>query len=74
MAKTYSTCEAKARFSGAASACTGARETVTVTYHGEPVAEVRPVRPARSDLDARIRDLHEASVLADTRWRGTLPW
>lgn len=41
-ADRFSTCEAKARFSEVLRRVREGR-TVTVTYHGEPVAEIRPL-------------------------------
>jgi prevent-host-death family protein len=42
---TYSTYEAKARFSELLRKVRSGR-SVTITYHGEPVAELRPIEPA----------------------------
>ena len=44
MAVTYSTYEAKARFSEVLRQVREG-ETVTVTYRGEPVAEIRLIQP-----------------------------
>ena len=45
---TYSTYEAKARFSEVLRQVR-AGTTVTVTYRGEPVAEIRPIEPPAHD-------------------------
>ncbi len=53
---TYSTYEAKAKFS---QLLRQVREgmTVQVSYHGEPVAEIRPLKKARGGTEARIAEL-----------------
>ncbi len=63
--KTYSTYEAKARFSEILRAVRERGETVTVSYHGEPVAEIRPLpRPEAEDpLTARVRALEAQGVV-----------
>jgi prevent-host-death family protein len=62
MGRAYSTYEAKAKLS---EIIRRVREgqTVTITYHGRPVAEVRPVPPERQGLDDRIRQLEERGVI-----------
>jgi prevent-host-death family protein len=60
MKKTYSTYEAKAQFSAILRLVRERGETVIVSYHGEPVAEIRPVRRAAEDpLRERLRRLEE---------------
>jgi len=59
--KRYSTYEAKARFSELMSKVREG-ETVVITYHGEPAAELRPVSQA-AGLDARIERLRAAGRL-----------
>lgn len=61
MADTYSTYEAKARFSELLRKVRSGR-SVTITYHGEPVAELRPIRPADS-AEARIDQLSQRGLL-----------
>lgn len=58
---TYSTYEAKARFSELLRRVRDGR-TVTVTYHGEPVAEVRPLR-RETGTAARIEELARRGAL-----------
>lgn len=70
MSKQYSTYEAKARFS---ELLRKVREgqTVTISYHGEPVAELRPIeKPAGTA--ARLERLLDCGVLvpAETRRGG----
>ena len=70
MAITYTTYEAKARFSEVIRHVREGR-TVTVSYRGEPVAEIRPLeRP--SSIQDRLQELRRRGVLSDTggRWRG----
>ncbi|MBI3929258.1 MAG: type II toxin-antitoxin system prevent-host-death family antitoxin [Armatimonadetes bacterium] len=59
---TYSTYEAKARFS---EILRKVREgqVVVVTYRGEPVAEVRPIGGAPAGLEDRLRRLADRGVL-----------
>lgn len=61
MAKTYSIYEAKARFS---EILRQVREgqTVTVSYHGRPVAEIRPIEQDRT-LEERLDDLERRGML-----------
>ena len=63
MAITYSIYEAKARFSEVIRLVrTG--KTVTVSYRGEPVAEIRSVSPRESPtLDERLQDLERRGAL-----------
>lgn len=63
MSHTYSTYEAKAKFS---EVLRRVREgqTVTISYHGKPVAEMRPVPAAVEDLEGRLRRLEVEGVLA----------
>ena len=57
----WPTWEAKARFSEMLRIVREGR-TVTVTYHGEPVAEVRPLKP-QSGLEARLERLRRRGQL-----------
>jgi prevent-host-death family protein len=54
-ADEYSTYEAKARFSELLRKVRAGR-TVTITYHGQAIAEVHPIRP-QDGLEARIEAL-----------------
>ncbi len=62
MGITYSTYEAKARF---AEVMRQVREgkTVTVSYRGEPVAEIRPIQPEPATIEQRLEDLERRGVL-----------
>ncbi|MDE0405633.1 MAG: type II toxin-antitoxin system prevent-host-death family antitoxin [Nitrospira sp.] len=51
MGITYSTCDAKARFSGVLRLVRDGK-TVTVSYRGKPVAEIRAIRLRRSNRDS----------------------
>ncbi len=59
---TYSTYEAKARFSEVIRLVREGR-TVEVSYHGKPVAEIRPVRPAKS-LEEHFEDLERRGIIS----------
>lgn len=65
---TYSTYEAKARFSEVLRLVRGGR-TVTVTYRGEPVAEIRPVQKGKGTA-ARVRRLRERGVVVPSETAG----
>ena len=38
-------------------------KTVTVSYRGEPVAEVRPIQPKPAMIERRLEDLERRGVL-----------
>jgi prevent-host-death family protein len=57
----YSTYEAKARFSELLRKVRRGR-SVTITYHGEPVAELRPVH-GRGSIEARVDRLSERGLV-----------
>jgi prevent-host-death family protein len=59
----YSTYEAKTRFSELLRKVREGR-TVTVTYHGEPVAEIRPA-PGRTGTAARLARLRDRGIIVD---------
>jgi prevent-host-death family protein len=58
----YTTYEAKARFSELLKKVRDGR-TITVTYHGEPVAEIRPLEK-NSGTAARIEWLRSRGVIS----------
>jgi prevent-host-death family protein len=60
-ADRYSTYEAKARFSELMRKVRSGR-SVTITYHGEPVAELRPIA-ATDSAEARIDQLTERGLV-----------
>lgn len=62
MGKIYSTYEAKAKFS---EILRMVREgsTVTVSYRGEPVAEIRPLGGAQANFARHLRRLEDRGVL-----------
>ena len=63
---TYSTYEAKARFSELLRQVrTGT--TVTVTYRGEPVAEIRPIEERPRTIEERLDELRQSGVLVGSR-------
>jgi len=64
MRKTYSTYEAKARLSEILRQVRERGETVTVTYRGEPIAEIRPVEAEQgTPLEKRMGDLERSGVI-----------
>ncbi|MEN8376943.1 MAG: type II toxin-antitoxin system prevent-host-death family antitoxin [Gemmatimonadota bacterium] len=61
MSDIYSTYDAKARFSEILRRVREGR-TVTISYRGEPVAEIRPIAAERG-LSGRLERLERAGVL-----------
>lgn len=74
MPPTYSTYEAKAKFS---EVLRRVREgtVVTITYRGNPVAELRPLAPGKPSFEERFRDLLDRGVVtpADDPARPMVP-
>ena len=62
MSDTYSTYEAKARFSEILRQVRDGK-TITVSYHGEPVAEIRPIGGDGTGLERRLRVLEGLGIL-----------
>ncbi|MGH7673761.1 MAG: type II toxin-antitoxin system Phd/YefM family antitoxin [Gemmatimonadales bacterium] len=71
MATTYSLYDAKAKLS---EILRRVREgdTVTITYRGEPVAEMRPIRRTARTLEERLHELEQRGVLLRGQRRGRL--
>jgi len=68
MTKPYSVYEVKARFSEILRAVREGK-TITVTYHGKPVAEIRPLRD-NATLEQRMQQLEERGVLLRAAGKG----
>ena len=66
MTITYSTYEAKAKFSEVIRRVRDG-ETVVVSYRGDPVAEIEPVAPPTSSQEERIKELERRGVLIRSR-------
>ena len=66
MIATYSTYEAKAKFS---EVIRRVREgdTVIVSYRGEPVAEIKPIEPPKTSLEEHLNDLERRGELIPSR-------
>ena len=62
MRDTYSLYEAKAKLSAIIRKVREGRP-VTVTLHGEPVAEIRPILPRSGGLGARMDQLLERGII-----------
>ena len=62
MSLVYSTYEAKARFSEVIRQVRDGR-TVTVSYRGEPVAEIRAIRREPETLEARLDALERQGII-----------
>ena len=68
---SYSTYEAKARFSEILRKVRNGQR-VEITYHGETVAEIRPASKGQSTLTARIAQLESEGRVATSRPRAKL--
>ena len=63
---TYSMSEVKARFAEVLRQVrTGT--TVTVTYRGEPVAEIHPIEPRSRTIEERLDELERSGELVRSR-------
>jgi prevent-host-death family protein len=62
----YSTYEAKARFSEVLRLVRSGTP-VTVTHHGEPVAEIRPIEQKPQTVDERLDELERRRILVRSR-------
>ncbi len=80
----YSTYEAKARFSEVLRHVREGR-TVTISYRGEPVAEVRAIEKASQTIEERLEELRRRGVLVPSsgprrefkpvaHWPGAVEW
>ena len=68
----YSTYEAKARFSEVLRLVRSGTP-VTVTHHGEPVAEIQPIKQKPQTIDERLDELDRRGVLVRSREPRNLP-
>ena len=65
MSLIYSTYHAKARFSEVLRHVREGR-TVTISYRGEPVAEIHAIQKGPRPIEERLRDLERRGILLDT--------
>ena len=63
MKRIYSLYEAKAKLSEIVRAVRERGDTITISYHGEPVAEIRPIAQAETPAERRIAELEARGVL-----------
>ena len=68
MSLSYSTYEAKARFSEIIRLVREGR-TVQVSYHGKPVAEIRPIEEKTKSLEEHLAELERRGVLVPAKDR-----
>jgi prevent-host-death family protein len=66
MRRTYSVYEAKARLSEIIRLVRERGESVLVSYHGRPVAEIRPIEAPQDEtpVERRIRELTERGAVS----------
>ncbi len=62
MSITYSAYDAKARFSEVLRQVRDGK-TVTVSYRGKPVAEIRAIRDLPATIEARLDDLERQGIV-----------
>ncbi len=60
---TFSTYEAKARFSEVIRLVREGR-TVQISYHGKPVAEVRPLEEKKKSIEEHFADLERRGIVS----------
>lgn len=65
MSLVYSTCQAKARFSEVIRQVREGK-TVTVSYRGEPVAEIRAIEREPRTLEARVEELERRGIIVSS--------
>ncbi len=66
MVATYSTYDAKAKFSEVIRRVRDG-ETVIVSYHGDPVAEIKPIERPKTSQEERNAELERRGVLIRAR-------
>ena len=66
MKLTFSTYEAKARFSEVIRMVREGR-TVHISYHGKPVAEIRPIEAKKKTLEEHLEELERQGVIVPAR-------
>ena len=62
MARTYSTYEAKAKFSEVLRRVREG-ERILIAYRGEPIAEIRPIEKPKESFEGRLRRLEKEGVI-----------
>lgn len=62
MSNTYTAYEAKAKFSELLRKVRGGQR-VFISYHGQNVAELRPIESPPADLEASLRELESLGVV-----------
>ncbi|MEJ2240041.1 MAG: type II toxin-antitoxin system prevent-host-death family antitoxin [Gemmatimonadales bacterium] len=68
MGNEYSTYDAKARFSEIIRKVREGK-VVTISYHGRPVAEIRPIEPHGEGIDDHLRRLEERGAIVRSKER-----
>lgn len=63
MGTQYSLYEAKAKLSEIIRLVRERGETFTVSYHGRPVAEIRPIPASEGTVEERLRELEDRGIL-----------
>ena len=71
MQNTYSTYEAKARFSELLRQVRQGK-TVTISYRGKPVAEIRSIQQKPATVEERLEELEQRGVLVRPSQRQSL--
>jgi prevent-host-death family protein len=63
MGQTYSTYEAKARFSEVIRKVR-AGQRIVIAYRGQPIAEIRPIEDPAGTIEKRLARLEDAGLLS----------
>jgi prevent-host-death family protein len=66
MAQTYSTCEAKAKFSEVIRKVR-AGQRIVIAYRGERVAEIRPLENPQPGLGKAVAQLEDQGIISRSR-------
>ena len=68
MNNEYSTYDAKARFSEILRKVREGK-VITISYHGRPVAEIRPIEPRGEGIEERLRHLEDRGGIVRSEGR-----
>lgn len=72
MRNVYSTYEAKARLSELLRQVRQGKKTVTISYRGKPVAEMRSIQQKPATVEERLEELEQRGVLVRPSGRRSL--
>jgi prevent-host-death family protein len=70
MSRAYSVYEAKAKLSEILRHVRETGDSATISYHGDPIAEIRPVAVSNDEIEKKLDALERRGVLAPPRVLG----